>query len=79
MERRPRDSLHSGIAKAMVWATRCSSVAMQFAVPPAAGLWLDHRYQTKPIGVCVGAVIGFAVGFRELLRLVRQMDSQSQR
>ncbi len=64
----------SSIARATYWGSRASSAAMQFAVPPAIGFFIDHKYGTRPWGVAIGAVLGFASGMRGLLLLVKQMD-----
>lgn len=50
---------------------------MQFVVPALIGLGVDYRYGTEPWGIVVGAVLGFVVGLRELLRLVHEMDRAS--
>lgn len=76
-EKRGPDS--SSFARAMYWGSRASSAAMQFVVPALIGLWVDHRYGVDPWGIVVGAVLGFAVGIRELIRLMQEMDRASNR
>lgn len=63
----------------MYWGSRASSVAMQFAIPPGIGYWVDTRYDCEPIGVCIGAVIGFASGLIQLMNLVKRMENADRR
>lgn len=77
--RPPNRSMPSALSKGMYWAQRCTSIAMQFAAPPAIGYWIDNRYGLSPIAVSLGGLVGFVGGFRELLRLVKQMDAAEQR
>lgn len=37
------------------------------------GYWFDHHYGTTPVGLLVGAVIGFAAFVLRLIRLGRQL------
>jgi F0F1-type ATP synthase assembly protein I len=40
-----------------------------------AGYWIDHRHNSSPWGVCVGAFVGLGVGLFNFLREFR--DDQS--
>ncbi|MFK7821373.1 MAG: AtpZ/AtpI family protein [Planctomycetaceae bacterium] len=68
-----------GFAKSMYWGSRATSAAMQFVVPALIGLWVDGQYGFSPWGIVVGAVLGFAFGLRELVRLMHQMDKAAER
>lgn len=74
MNRSPKRGDSGSIAKGMYWGSQASSAAMQFAIPPAIGYWVDLRYGTKPIGVIVGAILGFYNGLTSLFRLVKLME-----
>ena len=55
--------------EAMKWASRGTSIAMQFAVPAGGGAWLDDRFGTSPWLLLLGLAFGSYLGFRELMRL----------
>lgn len=62
------------LAEAMKWASRASSIALQFAVPAGGGAWLDRRFDSSPWLLLLGLTFGSYLGFRELLRLARSSD-----
>ena len=64
------------VARGMIWGTKASSAALQFVVPPGLGVWFDHRFQTNPIGLIAGAILGFALGMRGLMLLVKAMEQK---
>lgn len=45
-------------------------------VATGLGYWFDHHYETTPIGVLVGAAIGFAAFALRLFRLGRQLHPE---
>jgi F0F1-type ATP synthase assembly protein I len=47
------------------------------AIPAALGYWLDGRFGTEPWLVTVGAALGFFVGFRHLLQMVKPPGNSS--
>lgn len=57
------------LSAAMNWASRVTSIAMEMALPPLLGSWLDRRWGTGYALVIVGAVLGFALGMMHLVRL----------
>lgn len=61
----PQDSTATG----WTWATRVSSVGLEFAVPALAGWWLDSLWGLRPVGVIAGATLGFAIGMLHLLKI----------
>jgi F0F1-type ATP synthase assembly protein I len=64
----PRSPLADGIA----WASRVSTVGLEFVVPPLLGLLLDRWLHTTPFALLVGAVLGFAAGMRHILQIARE-------
>jgi F0F1-type ATP synthase assembly protein I len=64
----PRDPLSAGI----MWASRATSLGLEFVLPTLVGLWLDGRFGTKPWGTLVGALLGFAAGMTHLLRIAKR-------
>lgn len=57
------------------WAGRVTTLGLEFALPPLAGVYLDRWWGSSPVATLVGAVLGFAVGMMHLLRLARQGTS----
>ena len=60
------------IATGWTWATRVSTVGLEFALPALAGWWLDTLWSFGPVGVIAGACLGFAVGLMHLLKISKQ-------
>ena len=55
----------------MEWASRVSTVGLEFALPPLGGAYLDSRAHTEPWLTLLGAFLGFAVGMFHILRIAR--------
>jgi len=66
---------HRSIGQAMQWASRSSSIALQFALPAGGGAWLDQQYGSSPCLLILGAIVGSTLGYFEIKRLIRQLDS----
>jgi hypothetical protein len=64
----PRTPLSVGMA----WASRVTTLGLEFSLPALGGHWLDTRLGTRPWLTLVGSVIGFAVGMMHLLRIARE-------
>jgi F0F1-type ATP synthase assembly protein I len=64
----PRSSLSVGLE----WATRITSVGLEFVVPALLGALLDGWAGTSPAALLVGAVLGFGVGMMHVLRIARE-------
>jgi F0F1-type ATP synthase assembly protein I len=54
-----------------MWASRATSLGLEFALPALAGFWLDGRFGTSPWIALVGALLGFAAGMTHLLRIAK--------
>ena len=57
---------------AMRWVHQITSIALEMAIPPLVGHWLDERWGTEPWLVIVGALLGFAAAMVQLLALAKQ-------
>ncbi len=57
------------MSAAMTWASRATSIAMEMALPPLLGSWLDRRWGTGYALLIVGGVLGFMLGVMSLVRL----------
>ncbi|MFO0910545.1 MAG: AtpZ/AtpI family protein [Isosphaeraceae bacterium] len=63
----PRSKLSIGID----WASRVTTVGLEFALPPLMGAFLDRWWGISPVATLLGAVLGFAVGMMHLLKIAR--------
>jgi ATP synthase protein I len=63
----PRTPLAIGLA----WASRITSLALEFVVPMLAGWWIDGKLGSRPWGLLIGTILGFAIGMLHLLQLAR--------
>ncbi len=68
----PPPERRSNLSEGMEWASRISTVGLEFALPPLAGVGLDRWWGTSPWATVIGAVLGFAVGMMHLLRVARE-------
>jgi ATP synthase protein I len=66
----PRSILSVGLE----WASRATTIGLEFALPPLLGVLIDRRWETGPWATVVGAVLGFAVGMMHVLRLARELS-----
>jgi ATP synthase protein I len=65
------DEPRSNLSVGLDWASRITSVGLEFAVPPLLGAWLDRQFGTSPLALLTGAVLGFAVGMMHILKIAR--------
>ena len=68
----PPPERRSALSAGVEWASRISTIGLEFALPPLAGAGLDRWWGTSPWATVVGAALGFAVGMMHLLRVARQ-------
>ena len=61
----------SPLALGLQWSSRITTVSLEMVVPALAGYWLDRKLGTPLLFLILGAVLGFAVGLRSLLRMTR--------
>lgn len=64
----PRSALSVG----MEWASRVSTIGLEFALPPLLGAFLDRGWTLRPLATVLGAFAGFAIGMMHILRIARQ-------
>ncbi|MBX6316306.1 MAG: AtpZ/AtpI family protein [Isosphaeraceae bacterium] len=55
-----------------MWASRLTTLGLEFALPPLGGFYLDRWWKTSPWMTLIGAFLGFAAGMLGLLRIVRE-------
>jgi ATP synthase protein I len=68
------DDPPSNLSVGFRWASRVSTIGLEFAVPPVLGALLDRRWGTLPLATLVGVVLGFAVAMLHLLRIAREQS-----
>lgn len=60
-----------------------SSLGMEIAISEILGVglgyWLDKKFGTLPCWLLVGAVLGCALGFYQVLRAVKNLDRQAEK
>jgi len=66
------DEPRSNLSIGMDWASRVTTVGLEFVVPPLIGHGLDRWWGTSPAALLVGAVLGFAVAMMNILRIARE-------
>ncbi len=54
----------------MAWSARITTVALEMALPPLGGYWLDGKLATGYLLTVVGALVGMALGTVGLVRLI---------
>jgi len=65
----PQPERRSSLSVGMEWASRVSTIGLEFALPPLAGAGLDRWWGSSPWATVIGAVLGFAVGMMHVLRI----------
>jgi ATP synthase protein I len=76
---RPEPESRSTLAVGMEWASRATTIGLEFALPPLLGSVGDRWWGTVPWLTVVGAVLGFAVGMMHVLRLAQAPRSRTGR
>jgi F0F1-type ATP synthase assembly protein I len=56
----------------MQWASRITTVGLEFALPPLAGVYLDRFWSLRPLATILGVLLGFGVGMLNILRIARE-------
>lgn len=64
-----RPAPRSSLALGLEWATRVTTIGLEFALPMLVGHGIDRGLGTLPAGTLVGLVLGLALGLFETLRL----------
>jgi ATP synthase protein I len=57
------------MAVAMTWTSLVTSVALEMALPPLVGHWIDEWLGIGPWFLSLGALFGLAAGLWHLLRV----------
>jgi F0F1-type ATP synthase assembly protein I len=63
----------SAVAVGVEVASRVTTVALGFSVPPLVGFGLDRWWGSTPVATMVGIVLGFVSGLLQTLRLAKDL------
>jgi F0F1-type ATP synthase assembly protein I len=77
MDRPPEDD-RSTVAIAMAWASRIIALSASMVVPALIGAWIDQQLNTKVVFLLLGMALGIAAAVVQLMRIVKESNSQSQ-
>ncbi|HEX8203256.1 MAG TPA: AtpZ/AtpI family protein [Isosphaeraceae bacterium] len=62
----------SPLALGLMWASRVTSLGLEFSLPVLGGYYLDRWRHTSPAATLAGLVLGFAIGMVHLLQIARE-------
>ncbi len=65
------------MALGMEWASRVTTIGLEFALPILLGFGVDSWLHTTPAGIIAGAVLGFATGMSHAVSMARQLAGGS--
>ena len=66
-----QDDPRSPLSVGMEWASRITTLGLEFSLPAVAGHFADRRLGTAPVILLVGMTLGFALGIFHLVRIAR--------
>jgi F0F1-type ATP synthase assembly protein I len=61
------------------WATRITTIGLEFVLPMVLGYGVDSWLGTLPAGTLVGAVLGFVLGIWQIIVMTQQLPGASRR
>lgn len=64
-----QDHPRSPLALGMEWASRITTLGVEFSLPAIAGHFADRRLETGPAFLMVGMVLGFTLGIFHLVKI----------
>jgi hypothetical protein len=68
-DRDERSPLSVGVS----WASRITSLGLEFSLPAVGGYYLDRHFGTAPVATLLGATLGFAIGIMHLVQIARDV------
>ena len=69
----------SALSIGMDWATRVTTIGLEFALPACLGFILDRWWSTAPWMTVVGAFLGLGTGMVHLVRLASELSPPSRK
>ncbi|QDT37725.1 AtpZ/AtpI family protein [Stratiformator vulcanicus] len=71
---RTDESGRSPLAVGLAWSSRITTIALEMALPPLLGWWLDTKLGTTPLLVILLSILGFASAMFHLIALARSLS-----
>jgi hypothetical protein len=69
----------SPLSVGLEWASRITTIGLEFVLPMVLGYGVDSWLGTLPAGTLVGAVLGFVLGIWQTIRMTQQLPGASRR
>ena len=73
----PRQDSEPPMVSASRWVSQITNIALQMALPPGLGAWLDARWGTSPWLVVLGACLGLFTAGTSLMQIVQRQKSSA--
>jgi F0F1-type ATP synthase assembly protein I len=64
----------SAMAVGVGWASKVSTIALSFSLPPVIGFGIDRWSGWSPVATLAGVVLGFVMGLMQILQLSREIS-----
>jgi len=65
----------SALAVGVEWASKVTTIAVGFSLPPVIGFALDRWWGSAPIATIAGTILGFVLGLMQVLALAREIPA----
>ena len=59
------------LALAMQWVSRVTTVSLEMVLPGLLGYWADQQWNSEPVLLVLGVILGFSVGMWHLVTLTK--------
>jgi hypothetical protein len=69
----------SPLSVGLEWASRITTIGLEFVLPMVLGYGVDTWLRTTPAGTLAGAALGFALGIWQTIRMTQKLPGQSRR
>ena len=61
----------SPLVVALEWTSRATTISLEMVLPGLLGYWADQRWETGPVLLVLGVMLGFATGTWHLSKLAK--------
>lgn len=68
----PPDDGRSPMARGMMWASQISTLGIEMALPILGGYYLDRRWNSSPVCILIGVVLGFGIGLYLIIKITQR-------
>lgn len=69
----------SVLSVGIAWASRITTLALEFSIPVVIGVALDRWWRTGPLFTVSGAVLGFGLFMLHTLRMAKELAIETDR